>query len=67
MTDKGIKFVQNVANIVAHKTNFYTIDIGQKINGDWTVIELNDGQMAGLSLCSPDELYRNLYIETLGM
>lgn len=39
--------------------NFYVVDIGQKENGDWIVIELNDGQMSGLSTIDPKEFYYN--------
>ena len=33
---------------------------GQKENGDWMVVELNDGQMSGVSCCDLGELYGNL-------
>jgi len=60
MNYEGRKFVQSVANIVCEKTNYFTIDIGQKINGEWTVIEINDGQMAGLSCNDANTLYSAL-------
>lgn len=62
MTDEGLTFVQKIANIISENTNYYTIDIGQKVNGDFTVIEINDGQMAGLSLNDAEILYNNLKV-----
>lgn len=53
-------FLQKVIDIIGGKANFYTVDVAQTETGDWIVIELNDGQMAGLSENNPDELYDNL-------
>lgn len=39
---------------------FYVIDVAKTADGDWIVIELNDGQMSGLSENDPDILYSNL-------
>lgn len=39
---------------------FLVIDIAKTQDGRYIVIELNDGQMSGLSACSADELYKNL-------
>lgn len=36
------------------------IDVAQTESGDWIVIELNDGQMSGLSENNPEILYKNL-------
>ena len=41
--------------------NFFVIDIAQKEDGDWIIIEVNDGQQSGLSENSADILYQNLY------
>jgi hypothetical protein len=30
------------------RSRFFTMDIARKIDGDWTIIELGDGQVAGL-------------------
>jgi hypothetical protein len=40
--------------------NFYTIDLALTEKNRWILIELNDGQMAGLSENDPNELYCNL-------
>ena len=29
-------------------SNFFTMDVAQKENGDWMIMELGDGQVAGL-------------------
>lgn len=39
------------------------MDIAQKEDGGWVVVELNDGSMSGLSCIDPDELYNNLLKE----
>lgn len=39
---------------------FYTLDVARCEDGSWTVIEVSDGQRAGLSENSPSVLYRNL-------
>lgn len=53
-------FLQKVINIVKDKINFFVIDIAETQSGDWIVIELNDGQMSGLSEINPDNFYKNL-------
>jgi hypothetical protein len=58
--EKAFDLVDIVASLVAGHTNFYTLDIGQKDDGEWTVIEMNDGQMAGLSMNDPETVYRKL-------
>lgn len=55
-----MEFLQDVIERVGDQSNFFTIDVGQKLNGDWIVIELNEGQQAGLSCCDPFKLYENL-------
>lgn len=54
------EFLQDVIERVGDQCNFYTIDVGQTLKGDWIVIELNEGQMAGLSCNDPFKLYENL-------
>ena len=59
-TDKMIDFAKEVASIVSKKANFFVLDIGEKQDGGYVLIEVNDGQMSGLSLCKPENLYSNL-------
>jgi hypothetical protein len=56
----GFEFAQNIANIVSSKTNFFVIDIAKTKQGQWIVVELNDGQMSGLNNSNPEILYQNL-------
>ena len=55
-----IDWVKNIIKIIGKNANFYVIDVAQTATGDWIVIELNDGQMSGLSLVNPEALYCNL-------
>lgn len=60
LPDEAIFFAKDIAKEIKEHTNFFVIDIGQKIDGSWIVIEINDGQQSGLSNCNPEELYSNL-------
>ena len=52
------KFVEIAKNI---ESNFFTMDIAQKKNGDWIIMELGDGQVAGLpDNADKDEFYKEL-------
>ena len=53
-------FLQRVIDCIGKNARYYTIDVAQTQSGDWIVIELNDGQMSGLSENDPEELYKNL-------
>lgn len=54
-------FIQKIIDIIDDKINFYVIDVAQTENGEWIVIELNDGCQSGLSCNDPNLLYKNLY------
>lgn len=54
------EFLQEVIDRVGDQSNFYTIDAGVSISGKPFVVELNDGQQAGLSCNDPFTLYKNL-------
>lgn len=54
------EFIDKLTKIIARNVTFYVMDIAQTQSGDWILIELNDGQMSGLSEVDPDELYSNL-------
>lgn len=61
LSKEGIDLAFLVANILKENTNFFAIDIAQKEDGDWIVVEVNDGQMAGLPMVEmADDLYSNL-------
>jgi len=52
--------IQTLLPIVSKYTNFYTLDIAQTTENKWILIEINDGQMSGLSENNPRILYNNL-------
>ena len=43
------------------KSNFFTMDIAKKENGDWIIMELGDGQVSGL----PDHAHKNDFYKAL--
>jgi hypothetical protein len=53
-------FLAKVISTIGDAANFYALDVAQTTEGVWVVIELNDGQMSGLSENNPDTLYRRL-------
>lgn len=53
-------FINNVISRISDKINFYVVDIALTADDEWIVIELNDGQMSGLSDNEPNVLYKNL-------
>ncbi len=54
------EFLTKVINRVKDKVNFFVVDVAQIKSGEWIVVELNDGQMSGLSENDPNVLYKNL-------
>jgi hypothetical protein len=60
ISQEGIDLVKKVAKIIKYANNFTVIDVAQKATGEWIIVELNAGEMSGLSLNDPDELYKNL-------
>ncbi len=54
------EFINTVINKVKDKIRFFVLDVAQKEDGGWIVVELNDGSMSGLSMNEPDELYKNM-------
>jgi len=56
----AINLVEEVIKRVKDKVNFFVVDVAEKEEGGWIVIEMNDGQQSGLSGCDPEELYSNL-------
>jgi hypothetical protein len=57
-----IDFAQKIANIACEYTNFFVLDIAKTQNRNWVLVEINDGQMSGLSMCDPHEFYRNIFM-----
>lgn len=50
-------FIRDAIAAVGDKIRFWVLDVARKADGGWTVIELNDGQQAGLSTIDPDAFY----------
>lgn len=53
-------FLNKVITTVGNRVRFWVMDVAQLTDGSWTVIELNDGQMSGLSCNQPEILFSNL-------
>lgn len=56
----GLPFVNEIAQIIKEYTNFYVIDVAKDVDGKWWAVEINDGQMSGLSTIPIDRFYFNL-------
>lgn len=63
MNGEGMRFAQNVANIISKRVNFFVLDIAELEDGSWKLIEVNDGQMSGLPFDSDILMYTNLFEE----
>ena len=59
-SDVPISFINKVIDLIGNAASYYAIDVAETQSGEWIVIEINDGQMSGLSQNDPDELYTNL-------
>ena len=53
-------FIDEVIKRVAPKIRFFVVDVARTKSGEWIVIELNDGQMSGLSEVNAHVLYGNM-------
>lgn len=53
-------FLNKVISIIAPRVRFFVVDIAKTENGEWIVIELNDGQQSGLSDNDSHVLYSNM-------
>lgn len=54
-------FMEKVVFRLSQYLTFYCVDVAQTEKGDWIVIEVNDGTMAGLSCINPEEFYGKLF------
>lgn len=57
---EAIELVREVMRRVKDKVNFFVVDVAEKADGGWVVVELNDGSMSGLSGNDPELFYHNL-------
>lgn len=60
MDVETLKLFNNVNPILRKKNNFYTIDLAQKVDKNWIVVEINSGEMSGLCMVDPDKIYFNI-------
>lgn len=60
MNHDGIDFAYKCAELIKDKCTFFVLDIAEKAEGGWILIEINDGQMSGLSECQAEILYGTL-------
>lgn len=61
----GHEVAELAAKRIAPHVNFFAVDVAELDDGTWKVVEVNDGQQAGLSCIPPDRFYRKLR-EVLG-
>ena len=54
------QILQELKNI---KSNFFTVDIAKKSNGEWIIMELGDGQVSGLQ----EYDIKNFYIKLINV
>lgn len=55
------EFLAECMRRIGTRAEFYAIDVARTQDGRWIAIEVNDGQMSGLSANNPDVLYRRLW------
>lgn len=55
-----VEFGLKLAGICQKYATFYVLDIAEKEDGEWILIEINDAQQSGLSCNNPHVLYREL-------
>lgn len=60
IADAALELVREVLRRVGRNARFLAIDVAEMASGGWTLIELNDGQMAGTSMNDLDTLYGRL-------
>lgn len=58
--EKGLALAKDASKKVKDHVRGYVIDVGEIGQGDWTVIEVNDFQMSGLSMIDPLDFYTAL-------
>jgi len=62
VSEKGMQFARDLALRAAKHCTFFVLDIAERadVEDEWILIEINDGQMSGLSMCDPHQLYSGL-------
>lgn len=52
-----LELVGEVIGRVGDEARFFAVDVAQREDGSWTVVELNDGVMSGLSMNDPRDVW----------
>ena len=60
LSEECMALAQRIADIASRFTTFFTLDLAATAEGDWILIEINDGQMAAPAEHDLDALYGNL-------
>ncbi len=60
VNEEGINFARMVASKISEHTNFFVLDIAEKADGGWILIEVNCGTSSGLDEEHANEMYKNL-------
>lgn len=55
------EWLNEITDIADNMSNFYVVDIAQTAAGEWILIEVNEGQHAGVHTEHLDEYYKNLH------
>lgn len=58
--DNGLRLAKTAARIAAEHATFFVIDVAEKASGGWMVVEVNSGEMAGLSEIDVETFYASL-------
>jgi len=58
--EAATKLVEEALEKIWEDVRFVVVDVAETEEGSWIVVELNDGQMSGLSLNDPRTLYEGL-------
>jgi hypothetical protein len=61
LDNAGLEFAKQIGAIIRPHVNFFAIDIAKTVDGQWILIEINDGQQSGLSEINIDQFYKQLY------
>lgn len=60
MDKEAEMLIEKVISVVSPNIRFFVVDIAQRNDWTWRVVELNDGCMSGLSCISAETLYSNI-------
>lgn len=60
INNQTFELLNNIVPIIAAHTNFYCVDVAETEQGNWILIEINEGSQSGLAECDPHEFYKNL-------